>query len=86
MNIPQIIRKIKRRFFSKKHREARKRQRFLLNIIGTNAFTKLTPQDKIVSLAKLIALYRYDFGNSPRKLEVILLRFNNDLSRELSKN
>lgn len=86
MDIPQIIRKIRRRFFSKKHRAARKRQRFLLDIIRTNAFTKLTPQDKIVSLAKLIALYRYDFGSTPRKLEVILLRFSNDLRQQLSKN
>lgn len=86
MDIPQIIRKIRRRLFSKKHREARKRQRFLLDIIRTNAFTKLTPQDKIVSLAKLIALYRYDFGSAPRKLEVILLRFSNDLRHQLNKN
>ena len=86
MDIPQIIRIIKKQFFSKKHREARKRHRFLLDIIGTNAFNNLTPQDKIVSLAKLIALYRYDFGNTPRKLEAILLRFNNDLRRQLSRN
>lgn len=86
MDIPKVIRIIRRRFFSKKHRDARKRQRFLLNIIGTTAFSKLTLQDKIVSLAKLIALYRYDFGSAPKKLEGILLHFSKDLRRQISEN
>ena len=58
-------------------------ERFICNIIKTHAFSKLTLQDKILSLGKLITLFRADNGFTPKSLERTMEKLNRELSRQV---
>ena len=86
MNILQTIERIKMKFFSETHKESVRKQRFILDITTTQAFSKMNTQDKITSLAKLIFLFQTDHGHSPKLLEKKLIALNSDLKRQMVKD
>jgi hypothetical protein len=60
------------KWFNTEKAEMTKRERFIVNIITTRAFSKLTLQNKVLSLGKLITIFRLDNGYTPKSLERIL--------------
>jgi hypothetical protein len=77
---------MKENFFSETHKESIRKQRFILDITTTQTFSKMTVQDKITSLAKLIFLFQNDHGHSPKLLEKKLIRLNGDLKKQIVKD
>jgi hypothetical protein len=62
-----------------------KRERFVVSIITTRAFSKMTLQDKLLSLGKLIAIFNSDNGYTPRLLEQKLEALNSELNHHTIK-
>lgn len=81
-----IIQRIKKSLFCVKYKEAKRKQRFIMDIITTQSFNKMSPQDKITSLAKLIFLFECDHGYSPKQLQHKLISLNLDLKRQVIKD
>ena len=86
MNILHIFSRIRKSLFCEKYKESIRKQRFILDITTTQAYSKMSTQDKITSLAKLIFLFQCDHGHSPRLLERKLVRLNSDLKRQVIKD
>ncbi|MEK6783388.1 MAG: hypothetical protein AABY93_16925 [Bacteroidota bacterium] len=83
MNILHAVWNLKVQFFNKKDRKAKERARFIVGIISSHIFSKMTLQDKISSIAKLILIFECDFGFVPEKLERTLVRLNQKLNIEV---
>jgi hypothetical protein len=83
MNLPGIAHKIHQAFFNAEVKHLREEQHTLVSILKSHSFAQLPIQQKIISLADLIARSRQQYGNVPHELEVALLQFNNDLMHRL---
>ncbi|NOT76337.1 MAG: hypothetical protein HOP08_15520 [Cyclobacteriaceae bacterium] len=86
MSFLQAIVRIKKSFFCKNYKAAKKKQQFIKDITTTQAFARMSTQDKITSLAKLIFLFQCDHGYSPIELEQKLIRLNSDLKSKVIKD
>ncbi len=72
--------------FSKKEDEDTiKKKRFMSRLIRTSAFARLSLQEKVLSLGKLINIFRADCGFTPRSLERTLIRLSAELKRHNDK-
>jgi len=53
---------------------------FLVSVTQTSIFIKMTVQDKIIFLAKLIEEFECDYGYMPEQPTNVLLELNNQLN------
>ena len=83
--ISKIFNRISR-WLRKENNEALSRERFIESIIKTHAFSKLTIQDKVLSVGRLITLFRSDNGFTPESLERTMESLNRELSRKVISN
>ena len=72
--------------FSKKEQPARRKERIISSFVRTHAFSKLTVQDKILSLGKLITIFRSDCGFTPASLERTLESLQGELNRQTNES
>ena len=63
------ISKLRFLWCGKEEEPAATRERFVKGVIATHAFSRLTLQNKMLALAKLISVFRSDNGYTPRSLE-----------------
>ena len=82
MKLMATISNLKFQWFGKEEDPTLKSERFMAKIITTRAFSKLTLQDKMLSLGKLITLFRLDNGYTPRSLERALDVLSLELNRQ----
>jgi hypothetical protein len=68
----------------KKNMKMLRMQVYLLNVVRSHAFSKLTLQDKISSLARLIDLFQNDFGFTPKELHKMIKSLNQKLDKEVA--
>jgi hypothetical protein len=59
-------------------------QVYLLNVVKSHAFAKLTLQDKLSSLARLIDIFQHDFGFTPKELGKLIKTLNQRLDEEMA--
>lgn len=59
-------------------------QVFLLNVVKSHAFAKLTLQDKLSSLARLIDIFQHDFGFTPKELREMIKSLKERLDEEMA--
>jgi len=62
-----------------------RKERLISSYIRTHAFSKLTVQDKILSLGKLITIFRADCGFTPASLERTLASLQGELHRQTNE-
>jgi hypothetical protein len=58
------------------------KEQFITNILRTRAFAKLSLQDKVLSLGRLIMMFRSDWGFTPPVLERTLDVLNSELNQQ----
>lgn len=85
MKIMNTISNLRFRWFGKEETQISKRERFVAGIITTHAFSKLTIQNKMLSLGRLITLFRSDNGYTPRSLERALDGLSQECNRHAVK-
>lgn len=78
------------KYFKRKDMKRLRMQVFLCSIIKTHAFKKLTLQDKLSSLARLITLAQADHGFAPKELDRMIRalseRLNDDMAEMWDKS
>ncbi len=82
MKIRNTISNMKFWWVGKEENPAEKRERFVSSIITNRAFSKLTLQDKMLSLGKLITSFRSDNGYTPKSLERAIEILRLELNRQ----
>lgn len=70
---------------SRKNMKMLRMQVYLLNVVRSNAFSKLTLQDQLSSLARLIDIFQADFGFTPHELGKLLKKLNRKLDKEMAE-
>ncbi len=85
MKLMTTISNLRFQWFGREEDPTSKRERFVSRIITTRAFSKLTLQNKMLSLGKLITLFRSDNGYTPRSLERALDVLSLELNRQTIK-
>lgn len=83
MNIPRIIRRMRIALTDKRFKESRRRERFLTNVLGTRSFSRLTIQEKILALGRLMMVFERDFGFVPKRVQRTFTELNARLNRDL---
>ena len=72
-----------KQLFSKKvDPSTQRKERLISSFIRTHAFSKLTVQNKVLSLGKLISIFRSDCGFTPASLERTLESLQEELNRQ----
>jgi hypothetical protein len=56
---------------------------FLNNVVTSQCFAKMSLQEKLLSLGKLIELFHKDYGFTPKALERLVKSLNNKLNKEM---
>ena len=69
-------------FPGKEEQETRRKEAFISSVMRTRAFSKLSLQDQLLSLGKLITVFRTDHGFTPKSLQRSLEILNAKLMRE----
>ena len=82
----QSIKQIWHRWIGKEETEVVKKEKYVSSVISTHAFLKMSLQDKMLSLGKLITLFRAENGYTPQALEEALGKLNRQMNRETLKN
>lgn len=67
----------------KRFKESRRRERFLTNVLGTRSFSRLTIQEKILALGRLMMVFERDFGFVPKRVQRTFTELNARLNRDL---
>jgi len=83
--IKSLLAYILPKYFKRKDMKRLRMQVFLCSIIKTHAFDKLTLQDKLTSLAKLIKLAQADHGFTPRELDRMIKSLSKRLNDDMAK-
>src|SRR5258706_2598426 len=73
---------LKSLFFGNKEEPNERKERLVSSFIRTHAFSKLTVQNKILSLGKLITIFRSDCGFTPTTLQRTLESLQAELHRK----
>ena len=76
------ISSLKHLFSKNQDPSTQRKENIISSIIRTNAFSKLTVQDKVLSLGKLITIFRSDCGFTPASLERTLVSLQKELQRQ----
>lgn len=82
MKLSQKFSDLKSRFFGGETREVARKEKFIEGILRTNAYSRLTLQDRILALGKLIMVFRSDCGFTPRSLERTMEKLTIQLNKE----
>ena len=85
MKLLIFISRLKFQFLDPEKREEAVRKSLLLSLITTEAFSAMSLQDKILSLARIISIFQNDFGFAPKRFEQLLLRLNRKLNHQIIK-
>jgi hypothetical protein len=85
MNIPRIIRRARIILFDKRFKDARRRERFLTNILGTRSFSRQSAPDKILALGRLMMVFERDFGYIPKRIQRTFSELNDKINHELTR-
>lgn len=56
---------------------------FLNNVVTSQCFAKMSLQEKLLSLGKLIELFHKDYGFTPKALENLVKSLNRKLNKEM---
>ena len=72
-------------FFGNEEQPTQRKERLISSFIRTHAFSKLTVQNKILSLGKLITIFRLDCGFTPATLARTLESLQEDLHRKTNE-
>jgi hypothetical protein len=73
---------LKSLFFGKEDQPTKRKERLISSFIRTHAFSKLTVQNKVLALGKLITIFRSDCGFTPVSLERALSSLQKKLRRQ----
>jgi hypothetical protein len=65
--------------------EILRKELFLINILYTDIFSKMPIQNKVISLAKMISLFKKDYGYTPKLMMRALNRLNRRLNEQVAK-
>src|SRR5258706_6297877 len=76
---------LKSLFVGSKEEPTKRKERLISSFIRTHAFSKLTVQNKILSLGKLITIFRLDCGFTPATLHRTLESLQADLHRKTNE-
>ncbi len=77
---------LKRKLFRNPVVEALHQELFVVNVLCTRVFTRMTLPNQIMSLAKLIVVFRRDYGRSPRRLMKVLFKMNKEMNDTVIRN
>jgi hypothetical protein len=83
-NIRKAILRVFSRKASDKNMKSLRMQVYLLNVVRSHAFSKLTLQDKLTSIARLIDIFQKDFGFTPNELQETIKSLKERLDKEMS--
>lgn len=68
---------------SKKTMKTLRMEVFMNNVVTSHAFAKLTIQEKLLSLGRLIELFQNDFGFTPKSMDNLVRSLNKKLNKEM---
>ena len=60
-------------------------QVYLLNIVKSQAFARMTLQDKLSSIARLIDIFQTDFGFTPGELGALIQSLKRKLDKDMAE-
>lgn len=56
---------------------------FLNNVVTSHSFAKLTLQEKLLSLGRLIQLFHQDYGFTPKTMDKLVRSLNKKLDKQM---
>jgi hypothetical protein len=85
MNMFSAIEKYARLFLKKYRSYGKNRELQLLDIIRTGMFGRMTLQEKIMTVARLVSIFEADFQTVPERLNRKLIKLNRELQQSIIK-
>ena len=65
---------------------SQKNELFIAGMTRTNIFSKMSIQDQIISLSKMIGMFERDYGYMPQRPSQVLTKLNNQLNSRVAAN
>ncbi len=72
-------------FSHKEEEPTQRKERLISSFIRTHAFSKLTVQNKVLALGRLITIFRSDCGFTPAALERTLKSLQSEVRRQTNE-
>jgi hypothetical protein len=90
MNLTKAIDWLKAKWSNHPHDDMETKMEFMITVTTTRVFQKLSTEDQLLSVGRMIMIFRTDFGFTPRglekKMESLYCKLKNGQIKQWEKN